>query len=518
MKKRCSINFSLITLSMILAVLVAACRPEPNTKPIADFSMTPTQGTTQTVFTFDASTSSDLEDPIDALEVRWDWESDSIFDTEYSTTKIIQHQFEQGATYYVTVEVRDTKGSTARYTDYVKVNWLNRPPTASFVVTPSSGFLQDVFQFNASACSDAEDQNATLRVRWDLDGDGTWDTEYSTEKLVSHQYSTPGTYTVKLEVIDSGNATNEATYTLEVGELNSAPEPPTTPDPADQKVDQSTLCTLKWTCIDPDADQLMFDVYFGTSANPPRVKENTLDYQYVCSALEYGTTYYWKVVAKDPYDHVVSSPIWSFTTDLPEYQMGTFVDRRNNRTYKTVNINGQIWMAENLDIGTMIHGSTGGDDRNGYMRNNNIIEKYCYQNDPANCELYGGLYQWDEAMGYSKQEAVTGICPEGWHLPNNAEWIQLAQALDPVNGESMAGDKLILGSRSGFQALFAGYFIFAERNYFDLGQAAYFWTSTINEEFNHLSILRSIYRENPHLQRDTGRQYNGLPVRCIKNY
>jgi len=59
---------------------------------------------------------------------------------------------------------------------------------------------------------------------------------------------------------------------------------------------------------------------------------------------------------------------------------------------------------------------------------NTIIEKYCYNNDSANCNLYGGLYQWAEAVQYQNDATnttspspafyrhVLGICPTGWHL------------------------------------------------------------------------------------------------------
>src|SRR5208283_4895597 len=74
------------------------------------------------------------------------------------------------------------------------------------------------------------------------------------------------------------------------------------------------------------------------------------------------------------------------------------------KTYNTVLIGNQCWFKENLDVGTMISGSDS-------MKNNGTIEKYCYNDDPASCAAYGGLYQWDEAMRYSTIEGSQGICP-----------------------------------------------------------------------------------------------------------
>ena len=88
----------------------------------------------------------------------------------------------------------------------------------------------------------------------------------------------------------------------------------------------------------------------------------------------------------------------------------TVTDASGN-VYSTVQIGDQCWMAENLRVGTMIDGLLN-------QTVNGVIEKHCYNNNPANCITYGGLYQWNEMM----QETGQGICPAGWHVPSNSEW------------------------------------------------------------------------------------------------
>ncbi len=513
------LRISLITLSILIAVLLTTCKPEPNTAPVAVFTIAPSFGSIDTTFTFDASGVNDLEDPAANLQVRWDWESDSVFDTDFSTAKIAKHKFTAGGTMNITVEVRDTKGKTSRFTDFVKVMWNNRPPKAALSILPKTGFLQDNFKIDASACSDAEDKSAALLVRFDFEGDGTWDTEYSKTKVVYHQYATAGSYTVTVIVKDSGESTDTGTYVLIVAPTNMPPEMPKSPVPADLAAKSSTLGILSWICTDPDRDSLKYDVYFGTNPNPPLVAKDKSGALYECLPLEYSTQYYWKVVAKDPYTHEVSGPVWSFTTNAPLYPVSTFTDHRDGQVYKSVNINNRIWMAQNLNIGTMVN-SSDLPPNFGNQLNNGKAEKYCYKNDPANCAIYGGLYQWNEAMNYDTIPGRTGLCPEGWHIPTDAEWHDLILFLDPKDAEALAGTQLALGGLSGFQSLFAGYIIFADRRFYDLGNAGYFWSSTTNPnaQLNFLVLMRSIYRGKPAFQQDTSQKLNGMSVRCLKDY
>ena len=77
---------------------------------------------------------------------------------------------------------------------------INKPPIASFTINPKSGTTDTVFNFDASGSSDTQDSIYALRVRWDWDNDGTYDTDWTTKKTASHQFSTTGTKAVKLEV------------------------------------------------------------------------------------------------------------------------------------------------------------------------------------------------------------------------------------------------------------------------------------------------------------------------------
>jgi len=83
----------------------------------------------------------------------------------------------------------------------------------------------------------------------------------------------------------------------------------------------------------------------------------------------------------------------------------TFTDPRDGKVYRTVKIGNQVWMAENL--------------------NYDAPGSKCYNNNPANAEKYGRLYDWETAKK---------VCPAGWHLPSNDEWKVL---VDFVGGEKL---------------------------------------------------------------------------------
>jgi len=97
----------------------------------------------------------------------------------------------------------------------------NTAPTASFTVNPSTGTTSTEFTFDARGSTDNEDATSLLEIRWDWENDGTWDTNYSTNNIESHQYIEEGTYTITLEVKDSGTLTNTAIEQITVSTIYS---------------------------------------------------------------------------------------------------------------------------------------------------------------------------------------------------------------------------------------------------------------------------------------------------------
>ncbi len=102
---------------------IASAADPGNTKPTAVFTITPPSGSVDTIFTFDAGGSYDAEDPASALEARWDWEDDGIWDTGFSAEKVMTHQYPNGGEMNIRLEIRDSEGLTDQEVQTLNVNW-----------------------------------------------------------------------------------------------------------------------------------------------------------------------------------------------------------------------------------------------------------------------------------------------------------------------------------------------------------------------------------------------------------
>jgi uncharacterized protein (TIGR02145 family) len=179
-------------------------------------------------------------------------------------------------------------------------------------------------------------------------------------------------------------------------------------------------------------------------------------------------------------------------------------DIRDGKTYPTVQIGTQCWMAANLNFGTMIPGGM-------HQRDNCISEKYCFNDDPALCALHSALYQWDELMRYEESEGVQGLCPPGWHIPTEAEWNVL---FSNWTNNAFAGAPLKYSGYSGFNALLSGV-NHLNRQWDFQDFATFFWSSTAHgtnkawaHGMNDCDASVSAY---------SSYRNNAFSVRCVKD-
>ncbi len=197
--------------------------------------------------------------------------------------------------------------------------------------------------------------------------------------------------------------------------------------------------------------------------------------------------------------------------------------------YKTVKIGDQCWMAENLKSTHYANGFT-------------ITYNYPYDNDVGNAHTYGRLYIWEAVMNgasssNSNPSGVQGICPDGWHVPSDAEWKELEMTLGMTTTEADGADWRGTHSEgrklketeeaflwvddanrginnSGFTALPAGRRDIAGI-YTYLAQRTYFWTTT---EFSiDNAWYRALVYNNGGVYRYNYFKGNAYSVRCLKD-
>lgn len=206
----------------------------------------------------------------------------------------------------------------------------------------------------------------------------------------------------------------------------------------------------------------------------------------------------------------LATPCKTDSTDTCEY--GKLIDDRDGRTYKTVKIGDQWWMAENLDYES--------------------ANSYCYKDTASNCAKYGRLYTWAAAVDsvglFSKNgkgcgdgikctptEPVRGVCPGGWHLPSNDEWLTLCFAVSDYPGRDLKSPEGWYGTDVyGFSVLPAG-ISFSEGSFDGEGSAAYFWSSSeIGSGYSYSMQLKSndvsvfLYYEY---------KFERFSIRCVKD-
>ena len=175
-----------------------------------------------------------------------------------------------------------------------------------------------------------------------------------------------------------------------------------------------------------------------------------------------------------------------------------YVDSRDNRTYKTVTLGSQVWLAENLRYAS--------------------ATSYCYSDSLELCAQYGRLYTWEDAGE---------VCPDGWRLPEKADWDTLIVYVDAHDaGEGVAGSlKSVSGwnisagggsDRFGFIGIPAGYRNSIVDGFMRRDSSAYFWSNepySATDPFAYGVLLAggnddeiwSYYSQNA-----------ALSVRCIK--
>ena len=269
---------------------------------------------------------------------------------------------------------------------------------------------------------------------------------------------------------------------------------------------------------------LLRGICWSTSPNPTTSDTITSNgvgrgvFESKLSDLDDATTFYVRAFATNRLGTAYGNQI-EFTT-MP--LTGTLTDIDGN-IYATIMIGPQIWMAENLRVSRYNSGDSIAGNLSSSQWSAATYGAYAYPgNDPANNEIYGKLYNWFAVND------ERGLCPEGWKVPADDDWAELATYL---GGSLAAGGKLKstrtvpdphprwdtpntdATNESGFTGLPAGD-RFTNGLYYNFGRIGTFWSST---ESNIASAwVRSLSYASGSMTRNGNDKRYGFSLRCLK--
>ena len=198
----------------------------------------------------------------------------------------------------------------------------------------------------------------------------------------------------------------------------------------------------------------------------------------------------------------------------PDIEYGTMTDPRDGKTYKTVDVEGTIWMAENLNY-----------------TDHEVGKSYCFKGDEEICKLYGRFYSRDAAMNSSKcvfdascllgNDPIQGICPDGWHIPTYSETQALvtlagkkAQPLMSTIGWGTEDSLYINPGVDTYGLSFVGAGQYDTKDGFnDIGEFTFMWVYYQSSDMYYL-LIRG--KDNEAFINDFDGYEANFSVRCVK--
>lgn len=186
----------------------------------------------------------------------------------------------------------------------------------------------------------------------------------------------------------------------------------------------------------------------------------------------------------------------TITIEIMENPYGEVTDDRDGQVYQTIEIGGNVWLAENLKFEAE-------------------SDSWIYNDDEVNLEKYGRLYSYESAMV---------SCPDGWHLPTKSEWDAV---INQYGGEGQAGGKMkeqgtshwkdpnsFATNESNFTALPGGLRYF-DGSFFNESEKGYYWTAT--EVNTSEAYFQRLSYHSSSIMNEANNKGMGFSVRCVKD-
>ncbi len=308
---------------------------------------------------------------------------------------------------------------------------------------------------------------------------------------------------------------------------------------------QGDLVNISVAAHDTDGTIVWVELYIDGD-EIGRAEESTYEYEWITDEAEVGVHIISAVTADDEGQGIADNI--GVLLDVaggfnPDLTYGKVTDYDGNN-YATIEIGEQTWMAENLKVTHYADGSSlpqvaDGSEWEGLASS---VKAYSWSDTLAgNGDRYGGLYTWAAAVnGASGSDedpgGIQGVCPDGWHMPGDAEWkkleIFLGMSQDQSDKQDWRGtneggqikergfshwEAPNLGgdNSSGFTAISGG-FRSSKGGFYSLGIEATFWT-TDEEVETDKAWYRILNFQKENVYRHYNDKSQGLSVRCVKN-
>jgi uncharacterized protein (TIGR02145 family) len=201
--------------------------------------------------------------------------------------------------------------------------------------------------------------------------------------------------------------------------------------------------------------------------------------------------------------------------------------------YKTIKIGNQVWMAENLKTTHYADGTAliNGNDELVITSTNSTKFMFDYDKNSANTAVYGKLYSGAALMNgaassSSNPSGVQGVCPTDWHVPSDAEWIELISFL---GGVSVAGGKMketgnthwkptnsTATNESGFNALPGGWRAGLSPYFRRITKNGHFWSATTSTPDGIIHYY-TLNESDGSITPSSTTAFAGFSVRCVQN-
>lgn len=428
----------------------------------------------------------------------------------------------EGTVYYVRAYTINTAG--AAYGNQIQFS-TGSLPLAAFEATPVSGKAPLTVVF-----TDQSTNNPTTWL-WDF-GDGI----NSAEQNPEHTYQEAGDFTVQLTVSnDFGSDTKTKADYIEVEAAGGVPNAAFSGTPSMgiapltvNFTDQSTYNPTSWQWDFGDGNT-------STQQSPEHTYQNAGFYTV---QLEVSNNYGGDSEIKNNY--IIATTIDGIGQPCPGMPSVTDID---GNVYNTVLIGEQCWMKENLRTTRYRNGASiayPGSNNNTWK--NNTTGAYAWHDNNINWgNSYGAMYNW-----YAVNNA-NGLCPEGWHVPDDDEWTQLIdhvteqgfpnsdvlsgagnalkscrQIVSPLGGECAASEHPRWNpyyNRYGFDAFGFSALPASSRGNFGhfspLGEFGNWWSST--EYLSSFAWRRDMGFTHGQVNRYYTEKSSGISVRCIRD-